>query len=97
MSKTRNLSKVLALVIMLALVIGILPMGAMATDPLTTTDAVDGLTISVDYATEKIYLQKNSSTSYTLVRRGGFHILSLQLFSHHEQPEPSEGRHHDQP
>ena len=33
MSKTRNLSKVLALVIMLALVIGILPMGAMATVP----------------------------------------------------------------
>jgi len=32
MSKTRNLSKVLALVIMLALVIGILPMGAMATN-----------------------------------------------------------------
>lgn len=31
MSKTRNLSKVLALVIMLALVIGVLPMGAMAT------------------------------------------------------------------
>lgn len=32
MSKTKKLSKVLALVIMLALVIGVLPMGAMATD-----------------------------------------------------------------
>ena len=64
---SKKLSKALALVIMLALVIGILPMGAMATDPLTTTDAVDGLTISVDYATEKVYLQKNSSTSYTVL------------------------------
>ena len=35
MSKTRNLSKVLALVIMLALVIGILPMGAMAATSVT--------------------------------------------------------------
>lgn len=35
MSKTRNLSKVLALIIMLALVIGILPMGAMAATSVT--------------------------------------------------------------
>ena len=67
MSKFRKLNRSLALVIMLALVLTLLPMGAMATDPLTTTDAVDGLTISVDYATEKVYLQKNSSTSYTVL------------------------------
>ena len=69
MSKTKKFSRALALVIMLALVLTVLPFGAWAvqTNPLITTDEVDGLTISVDYATERVYLYKNSSTSYTVL------------------------------
>jgi hypothetical protein len=61
MSKTKKLSKVLALILMLALVIGILPMGAMAT---TTPVYVRffngatqiGTTVSVTASGDTVYL-----------------------------------------
>ena len=60
MSKTRNLSKVLALVIMLALVIGVLPMGAMATTTpvyvrFFNEDTQIGSTVSVTASDDTVY------------------------------------------
>ncbi len=60
MSKTRNLSKVLALVIMLALVIGILPMGVMATTTpvyvrFFNEDTQIGSTVSVTASDDTVY------------------------------------------
>ena len=60
MSKTKKLSKVLALVIMLALVIGILPMGAMATNTPVYVRFFDGAsqigsTVYVTAANDDVY------------------------------------------
>ncbi|MCI2105886.1 MAG: hypothetical protein LKK00_04095 [Intestinimonas sp.] len=67
MKKGKRRNRLLAGLMAWAMIMVLLPRSAMAaTDPLTTTDAVDGLAVSVDYSTEKIYLQKNSSTDYTV-------------------------------
>ncbi|MGX8708116.1 MAG: hypothetical protein ACSW72_05115, partial [Bacteroidales bacterium] len=74
MSKTKNRSRVLALVIMLALVIGILPMGAMATgsyvNPLTVTGVMTltfGDTTNPTWPESNMYFDLVSGTTYNAV------------------------------
>lgn len=62
MSKTRNLSKVLALVIMLALVIGILPMGAMA---------------AIDRTSRTFYNDSNVAVSTVTVSGSGIAVAGI--------------------
>jgi len=62
MSKTRNLSKVLALVIMLALVIGILPMGAMA---------------AIDRTSRTFYNDSNVAVSTVTVSGSGITVAGI--------------------
>ena len=87
MSKTRNLSKVLALVIMLALVIGILPMGAMASTSTVYVRFFNGATqigstVAVTASDDTAYtaitaaISANSSITSSSVTTNGVHSIN---------------------
>lgn len=82
MAKIRHSFQIPAIFIVLAMVAALFPLSAEAvTNPLITTDTVDGLTVCVDYSTEKVYLQKNSSTDYTVLcdSTNGYYPFSFSL------------------
>lgn len=71
-----------AMLLVLMMVLSVIPMSALAVDkPLTTTDTVDGLTVSVDYNTEMVYLQKVSSTEYNVLcgSTNGYYPFSFSM------------------
>lgn len=80
--KAKKSSKFLAMLLTLAMVLSMTSISAVAADvPRTSTDAVDGLTISVDYSTELVYLEKVSNTEYN-VRCGatnGYYPFSFSV------------------
>lgn len=82
MMKAKKSSKFLAMLLTLAMVLSMTSISAVAADvPRTSTDAVDGLTISVDYSTELVYLEKVSNTEYN-VRCGatnGYYPFSFSV------------------
>lgn len=74
--------KLWAMLLVLMMVFSVVPMSALAVDnPLTTTDAVDGLTVSVDYNTEMVYFQKVSSTEYNVLcgSTNGYYPFSFSM------------------
>lgn len=74
--------KVLSALLALVMVVSMLSMSALAIDnPLVTTDVVDGLSISVDYDTELVYLQKVSSTEYNVLcdSTNGYYPFSFSM------------------
>lgn len=78
--KTR---KVLSLGLALAMLVSLFTVSAFAasTDPVTATDSVDGLTVSVDYTAEKVYLEKISSTEYNVLcdSTNGYYPFSFSM------------------
>ncbi len=78
--KTR---KVLSLGLALAMLVSLFTVSTFAasTDPVTATDSVDGLTVSVDYTAEKVYLEKISSTEYNVLcdSTNGYYPFSFSM------------------
>lgn len=82
MKKTLKSKKVLSMFLAMAMVFSPLTMRAMAADDtLVTTDAVDGLTVSVDYDTEKVYFEKVSDTEYNVLcdSTNGYYPFSFSM------------------
>ena len=77
-----RVKKFTAMLLALAMVLSLCCVSALAAEPIvTSTDQVDGLTISVDYDTEKVYLQKVSSTEYTVLcdSTNGYYPFSFSV------------------